>query len=144
MTKFEFYRHPFNNSRCLIRLIDEYHKHKHLVVGFDFDNTVYDCHELGMDYSEVIDLLKECKELGFILCLYTADTSDEKIAWKAKWCEEMGIGPDYINESPLMNGTKKPFFNILLDDRACLESAYSMLKDVVEIAKQENYGKQKV
>ena len=46
--------------------------------------------------------------------------------------------PDYINESPLLPGTKKPFFNILLDDRAGLESAYLVLKHVVNYVNTES------
>ena len=135
MREFELHRHPFTYDRCQRRLIDEYDKHKKLVIGFDFDNTIFDTHQLGFDYSEIIDLLRECKAIGFILCLYTSEDDEEMLRLKIQYCEAQGIKPEFINESPLMNGTEKPFFNILLDDRAGLEMAYSMLKYVVEYAK---------
>ena len=135
MTNFAFSKHPFSNGKCLRRLMDEYEKYGSLVVGFDFDNTIYDTHGLGFDYSEVIELLRECKELGFTLCLYTAEQDEEHLKWKIEYCKEQGIAPDYVNESPLLNGTVKPFFSILLDDRASLETSWMHLKTVVEYAK---------
>jgi hypothetical protein len=126
MVEYNF-NHPFNDTNCCKRLIEEYEEHGKLVIGFDFDNTIFDCHNNGGNYSDVISLLKKCKELGFILCLFTAELNPEWINWKIKYCEHFGIKPDYINESPIMNGTKKPVFNILLDDRAGLESTFRTL-----------------
>lgn len=125
-------KHPFNDKGNLKRLISEYERYKTLIVGFDFDNTVFDYHENGGDYSEVIDLLRKCKKLNFILCLFTVG---DRLDWKYKVCSRLGITPDYINESPIkFEGGGKPYFNILLDDRAGLESAYNTLKQIVEYA----------
>ena len=55
------FKHPFNEERCLQRLIHEYEKHPELIVAFDFDNTIFDTHENGGDYSDVIELLKAAK-----------------------------------------------------------------------------------
>ena len=123
--------HPFFNFGALVRLKKEYESHGKLVVGFDFDNTIFDVHNNGRNYSAIITLLQECKKLGFILCLYTAELREEWLKWKIDYCKHFGIEPDYVNESPLLPGTKKPFFNILLDDRAGLESAYNTLKEVI-------------
>lgn len=131
-------RHPYDNRGCYERLLREYKTHGKLVVGFDFDNTIFDVHNIGGDYSAIINLLRECKELGFILCLYTAELDEDWLEWKVKYCGHFGIEPDYINESPLIPGTKKPFFNILLDDRAGLESAYLTLKKIVNYANSES------
>ena len=127
-------KHPLGTLGAISRLRKEYDRHGKLVVGFDFDNTVFDCHARGGDYSEVIRLLQKCKKLGFILCLYTAELREDWLKWKIDYCKHYSIEPDYVNESPLLKGTKKPFFNILLDDRAGLESAYSILKEVVDYA----------
>lgn len=129
--------HPFDTHNCIERLKKEYETHGKLVVGFDFDNTVYDCHMNGGNYMEVVKLLQRCKELGFILCLYTAEARPEHLNWKVMYCEKYKIKPDYINDSPLLGGsekTNKPFFNILLDDRAGLESAFNTLERVVTYA----------
>ena len=130
--------HPFTNNNCIARLKEEYRTHGKLVVGFDFDNTIFDCHNKGGNYSDMISLLQECKKLGFVLCLYTAELREEWLKWKIDYCKHFGIEPDYVNESPLLSGTKKPFFSILLDDRAGLESAYIIIKTVVEYANSKS------
>lgn len=120
------------------RLVEEYDKHNKLVIGFDFDNTIFDVHNKGYDVSEVIKLLKQAKELGFILCLYTAELRDDWLKWKIKYCEHFGIKPDYVNESPLLPGTKKPFFNLLIDDRAGLNEACNLLNNIIAYANNKS------
>lgn len=126
--------HPYSTDGAVERLKKEFDTHGKLVVGFDFDNTIFDVHNRGGNYSKVIEILQECKRLGFILCLYTAELREDWLKWKVDYCKHFGIEPDYVNESPLIPGTKKPFFNILLDDRAGLESAYITLKRTIEYA----------
>lgn len=134
--------HPwFSFKNQVERLYKCWEDHKNLVIGFDFDGTIYDTHENGGDFRRVIGLLRECKEMGFTMCLWTAEPVPEKLGWKKSYCEEIGIKPDYINESPLMPGTEKPYFNILLDDRCGLPYTYEVLKEVVKRIKkaQEPY-----
>ena len=126
--------HPFCYSGSLSRLCQELNAHKKLVIGFDFDNTIFDVHNRGGDYSQVISVLQKCKKLGWILCLYTAELREDWLKWKVDYCKHFGIEPDYVNESPLIKGTKKPFFNLLLDDRAGLEEAYTLLIKVIDYA----------
>jgi hypothetical protein len=115
------YRHPFLNQRnSKERLLNECLEHGGLIVAFDFDNTIYDYHKKGDDYSEVIKLLKDCCKLGFTMVLFTAELDEKNIEMKKQYCEELGIKVDYVNESPVMNGSAKPYYNILLDDRAGL------------------------
>lgn len=126
-------RHPFNQEACTKRLIKEYNKYGNLVIGYDFDNTIYDYHNEGGDYSEVIGVLKHAHSLGFVLCLYTAEPSPEKLEWKIKYAQSLGLTVDYVNDSPLpCSSPEKPFFNLLLDDRAGLEEAYKILCSVIE------------
>lgn len=57
------------------------------------------------------------------------------------WTIEGSILIDYVNESPFLIGEwkgKKQFFNVLLDDRAGLESAYNNLKYVLDNANTES------
>lgn len=63
-----------------------------------------------------------------------AELREDWLQWKVGFCKHFGIEPDYVNESPLLKGTKKPFFNLLLDDRAGLQSAYVILKNVLDYA----------
>ena len=119
----------------------EYHKHNNLIVAFDFDNTVYDYHDDGGDYSDVIDLLKYCHQLGFTLILYTCETSATKLAWKINWCNNnLGFRPDYVNKSPVLNNittNSKIYYNILLDDRAGLYESMSILMNVISNIEKE-------
>ena len=133
----DYFIHPFCNEGCMLRLENELNTHGKLVIGFDFDNTIFDVHNKGGNYKDIIDILKECKDLGWTLCLYTAESDEEWLRWKIGYCKHFGIEPDYVNESPLLKGTKKPFFSLLLDDRAGLQSAYLILKNAVTYAKSK-------
>ncbi len=130
---FEF-KDYFNTNNCTIRLLDDYKRHGNLIVAFDFDNTIYDYNQNGWEFRDVISLLKECSEMGFTMILFTANEDKEKLDFCKKYCADCGIMVDYINESPIMN-TRKPYYNILLDDRAGLEETYKTLRYVVEIIK---------
>lgn len=55
------FNHPFGKEAC--RLLEEYHKYGKLIVAFD--NTIFDYHNNGGDYSEVINLLNKCYKLEF-------------------------------------------------------------------------------
>jgi len=112
------------------RLQNDYLQHGSLFVAFDYDNTVFDYHNQGIKYHKIIELLRVCKSLGFTLILFTGNEGDqlEKIKTDLK---ERNIPFDLINENPLMQ-TRKPYYNILLDDRAGLEEAYHNLKKLTD------------
>lgn len=60
----ESFNHPFGKEACKKRLLEEYKKYGKLIVAFDYDNTIFDYHNNGGDYSCVIELLKRCARLG--------------------------------------------------------------------------------
>ena len=68
---------------------------------------------------------------NMILILFTVATNEEELRSKVNYLENCGIYPDYINESPLFKGSIKPYYNLLLDDRAGLESAIEQLNYVL-------------
>ena len=132
-------KHPFNQQACLERLKHEYDKYGKLIVAFDFDNTIYDFHKNESDYSEVIDLLKECIKLEFDLILFTVDEDPDKVSEKVRWLVSNDLwsyksSHFFVNTGPLFSGSRKPYYNILLDDRAGLEESYNILKQVVDYA----------
>jgi hypothetical protein len=122
---------PFNTQRCKERLLQEYKTYGNLIIAFDFDNTIFDYHEQGDDYSYLVNLLKECSLLGMTLILFTVSTSELELKSKLIYLNSIGIYPDYVNESPLFKGSTKPYYNLLLDDRAGLESAIEQLNYVL-------------
>ena len=135
------YKHYYINRQNQIeRLISEYKKHKNLIVGFDYDNTVFDYHNQGHDYSEIITLLQDCQALGFILVVHTCSEQnryDEII----EFLENNSIKADYINQTPdgllFAQGERcKPYCNIYLDDRGGLLEAYIILSEVVRRIKE--------
>lgn len=128
------FNHPFNDYSCINRLVSELNTHGSLVIGFDFDNTIFDVHNNGGNYKDIIDALRDCKSKGWTLCLFTSELDENWLKWKINYCKHFGIEPDYVNESPILKGTKKPFFNLLLDDRAGLQSAYTILKNILNYA----------
>lgn len=112
------------------RLVSEYEKYESLVVAFDFDNTVYDYHNAGIEFSEVISLLIDLKKIGCYMIVFTAN--EDEIFVK-NYCKKMAIPFDVINENPPFHksNSRKIYYNILLDDRAGLKEAYEHLKMLI-------------
>lgn len=133
MYKFNDY---FNAKNSTIRLLNDYYKYGDLIVAFDFDNTIFNYNGAAdRTFFDVTHLLQECSALGFTMVLFTANEDEDKLNICRTYCRSNEIRIDYINESPVMN-TRKPYYNILLDDRAGLEEAYGILKFVVEMIKE--------
>lgn len=123
---------PFNFERCKKRLLEEYKAYGNLIIAFDFDNTVFDYKGLGDDYSYIIQLLKTCKDKSMVLVLFTVCTNPNELQKKIDYLDECGIKPDYINTSPIFEGSTKPYYNLLLDDRAGLEEAVQLLEFILQ------------
>ena len=104
------------------RLIKEFKQYNTLFIAFDFDNTIFDYHRTGDSYPKMIKLLQELQAVGCTLILFTANEY-EQLQTCLDYCTGLGITVSYVNENPLFN-TRKPYYNILLDDRAGLDSSY--------------------
>lgn len=121
-----------NKHNVLDRLEREYFKHKKIIIAYDFDDTVYDFHNKGRSYDNVIALLKSFKNYAYFI-VYTASEESRYPAIK-KYLIDNDIPFDTINENiPSLNipKGKKLYYNILLDDRAGLESAYNTLQSLL-------------
>lgn len=122
-----------NRVNVISRLLREYDLHKKLIVAVDFDDTIYDFHKKGHSYQNVIDLLHECKKVGFIIIIFT-DLYKDKREVIDFYTRDIGLAYDYINETPgfiPFGHEGKPYYNILLDDRAGLNEAYDTLRYIV-------------
>lgn len=132
---------PFLDEQASIdRLIAEYEMHGGLIVAFDFDDTIYDYHKEGRGYPKVIELLRRAQSLGFTLTLFT-DLYADKRAIAEAYLDSISLRADYFNETPSFvpfGFAGKPYYNILLDDRAGLPSSYRQLLAVVEYAEAKN------
>ena len=118
---------PYTNEfRAAARLLNEWKKHNSIVIGVDFDGTMYDCHRENFSFPCLIQTIKRAQSLGAKLCVWTANADKELV--ERTW-NELGLAYDYYNESPVKihDNQVKPYFNLLLDDRAGLESALTVL-----------------
>lgn len=128
---------PFlNDNNVVNRLVREWREHGKLIIAYDYDNTVYDYHNKGYVFEDVIKLLRECKDYGAYLVVYSV-SNEERYSEMESYLTNNDIPFDSINKQPDLlpfNGIKL-YYNILLDDRAGLSSAYQNLKDALEIVK---------
>lgn len=133
--------YTYNTENSFKRLMTEYLKYDTLYIAFDFDNTIWDYDKYGSNYEDnpdavhwdIVELLKGAKKLGMTLILWTSCPKKEDEIIKNDLCRVWGIEPEYINYSPLSPEATKPHFNLLLDDRAGLESAVSILSKLLII-----------
>lgn len=126
-----------DTTQSIDRLVKDYRKYGNLFVAFDFDNTVFDYHKVGDTFPKIEGLLKNLKKRRISLILFTSNEG-EKLQEIVKYCKEHGYEPDFINESPVMK-TRKPYYNILLDDRAGLNEAYQILVLTIKIIDNEQF-----
>jgi hypothetical protein len=126
-----------NDRKAIDRLKKEYNEHQCLVIGFDFDCTIFDYHKEKLDILPVELLLRRCSDRGLTMCLYTLTPEGSFLKDKLDYLTRRGIRVDYINASNILIeqntvAPPKPFFSILLDDRAGLASAYKILSTTLD------------
>jgi hypothetical protein len=126
---------PYTNvSTCVDRLYREWQAHPQLIVATDFDDTVFPYHATGHTHFEVIGALERAFKARFYIVLLTASAPhrfDEMRAFMLKH----GITVHSVNENPIelpFGKHGKPYYNILLDDRAGLGQALETLKAVLD------------
>jgi hypothetical protein len=124
-------------NSSFLRLWNEYHTHNSLVVAFDFDNTVYDFHKKGHQYTDVISLLRELKEIGCYLICFTANSNKSFVV---NYLIDNKIPFHALNENPpfFKCEERKIYFNVLLDDRAGLLQAYTELNLLITMLNKQN------
>ena len=122
---------PYSDNQAVVyRLLQEWATHGNIVIGVDQDDTIFDYHGKGFIFPRTWNLLKKAQDMGAILCSWTADDREDYIRdqWKLR-----DLHMDYFNKSPIDCGkiSKKPYFNLLLDDRAGLSSALDILEQTL-------------
>lgn len=131
-----------NDQKAIDRLVSEYKKYNRLIIGFDFDCTIFDYHKENLDVHPVIDLLRDASDLDFIMCLHTISLHARDVDVKVSYTRGLGINVHYINTSPILTNSfpesnKKACYSILLDDRAGLSASYNILKETIKIIKDD-------
>ncbi|MEO2202314.1 hypothetical protein ABGV42_01005 [Paenibacillus pabuli] len=129
--------HFLNCNNVVTRLVEEWGQYGKLIIAYDFDNTVYDYHNKGYSFDHVIQLLRDCKEMGMHLIVYTA-CEESKFDFIRDHLNNNNIPFDSINQHasfvPFQSG--KIYYNHFLDDRAGLRSAYEDLRSAIRVIKQ--------
>ncbi|MEN0050217.1 MAG: hypothetical protein AAF806_24340 [Bacteroidota bacterium] len=115
-----------NQQNAYERIWKEYLTYNCLIVAYDFDNTVYDCHQKGWQFKQVIRFLRRLKKIGCYLIIFTAN---QDLNFVKTHCQKQDIPFDVINENaPFISSTaRKIYYNALLDDRAGLRMTYDLL-----------------
>lgn len=107
--------------------------HNNIIIAIDFDDTIYDWKNKGYDCPYVLDLVKRCQsKLNAKVILFTC-RKDDWLKFAIDYCEENEIVLHGVNENPDYPPTKsKPYYNVLLDDKACLGEVCQILERLLE------------
>ena len=126
-----------NDLESIKRLVNEWVKHKSLIIAYDYDNTVFDFHNKGYEFDFVIDLLRESKQYGAKFIVYSC-SPDSRHDEMREYLNSNNIPFDTINKNvvELHGGLGKLFYNIFLDDRAGLKSACSILSSAITVMRE--------
>jgi hypothetical protein len=127
----EFSPNFASEIECAHRLILEYNRHGNVCIAFDYDNTLFDCHgNSPKNMQACLDLMKRCQDKNIDLVLWTCSNKDRWININS-YLGTKGIHKYWINETKdkykIVESSPKPFFSLLLDDRAGLGSAMRTL-----------------
>lgn len=120
------------------KLVNTYMEHGDLIIAYDFDDTIKPFNPED-SCDTVINLIKRCQKLGFTTYLWTC-REGSRLQQAIEYCNSKGLYPTYINRMPgvLYAEGRKPYCNILLDDKAGLDSTVETLTNVLNIIENEN------
>ena len=130
-----------DDKNIVNRLVNEWLKYGELIIAYDFDDTVSPYKTKSSEqHTMVIELLKRCKNLGAKFIVFTCRNCNDKEHYDivTKYLNENKIPYDAINvDLDVSFGSRKIYYNVLLDDRAGLASAYNCLLKAVEIMEKK-------
>lgn len=126
----------------LLRLAEQYKSNKQLIIAYDIDDTVRPFHSATC--SQVESTVRAAKDiLGAYLIVYTSNPDIDGVR---KYLDNNSIPYDSINENapfaPTSNG--KLYYNLLLDDKAGLAQAESVLRDLIYLVLNKHITKEDV
>lgn len=123
-----------NRQNATNRLFDEYKKYSKIIIAYDFDNTVFDYHGDGHSYEDVMSLIRDFKEHARFIVF--SSSKEERYSFIEDYLNLNTLPFDSINGDLVGDFGRKVYYNILLDDRAGLDSAYNTLKELLKLIKQ--------
>lgn len=128
----DFYLDPEN---CYQRLEDEFKKYGKLIFCVDFDDTLYDFHNVGRTYADVMALLKEWEDYSEIV-IFTGNGED-KYPMIENYLATYEIKYKGINcDSSIEVTGRKTYANVYIDDRGGLPLVYEHLQRLIKKIKK--------
>ena len=128
----DFYLDPEN---CYQRLEDEFKKYGKLIFCVDFDDTLYDFHNVGRTYGDVMALLKVWEDYSEVV-IFTGNGED-KYPMIENYLAAYGIKYKGINcDSSIEVNGRKTYANVYIDDRGGLPLVSEHLQRLIEKIKK--------
>lgn len=121
------------------RIISEYEKYGKIIIAYDFDDTIYDMHGDKSEYKDVINILKKLEDHAYFIC-FTCRTFECHDLIN-KYIKEKELPLHTINQNIRKldyTMSKKPFYNILIDDRSGIINSYILLLDFYNYIEVKN------
>lgn len=135
----------FDPKERVEELLLQYQKHNTLIIAVDFDDTIYDLYKAGKDFTPIYDILKRAKAVGCSIMIFTA-RNKASFYEITEHCNDIGLEYDKINEDVITldyGYSRKPYYNVFLDDKAGLLEAYTILKAAIEVIEKQVKEKNK-
>lgn len=126
----------FRNEKYVQRLVNEWSKHKKIIIACDFDDTIFPWN-MEIDHEVVVNQLMLARRVGAYIVIFTA-SDPSRYDEIRKYCKEIGLEIDAINRNPIplpYGNSVKIYANIFIDDRAGLNEALQILEEATEIMK---------
>jgi hypothetical protein len=122
------------------RLITDWIKHGSIIVAYDFDNTVFDYHQNGDTYKEVIEQLQMLGHMGCTMICFTS-CDESRYPEIRRHLISNGIPCHGINidSSDVPYRGRKIYYNVFYDDRSGLGQVYDVMFQVIEKIKEIVY-----
>lgn len=115
-------------NRVVDRLYNEYKRYGDIIIAFDFDYTVHNFRDEDYTYEQVSEMLRKWQPYAKLV-VFSA-SQEERYPYIADYLNQ-NILIDSIKRNVVLIEKRKPtrklYYNILLDDRAGLGSAYAAL-----------------
>lgn len=128
-----------STAKCVRRLLDVYRTHGCILVACDWDDTLAPFREPSDTHDRAHDLLRRCKRLGFKIMLFTAG-APVRYEGMLRQMNAWGFAADSVNANPIplsCGNSGKPYYNILLDDKAGVGQAMDILEWTLDIIETE-------
>jgi hypothetical protein len=133
-------------NKHLKRLVEEWKQHGRIIVAVDYDDTISPWKATTQqDCDEVIKLLKEVRNVGAYIVIFTCSDVD-RYKEIEEYCKSKELKIDSINQNPISlpyGNQNKVYANIFIDDRAGLYESLNLLEEAMYQQRAElNKGKQ--